>query len=520
MKCTGSISKGHAANLHNSRVIYKDADHTPAHIDPDRVKEDVFLVNLQLKEVYERVFGDALRDYNERQVAKRHPERQIADYLKKVEGDKQLKPMYEFVIQVGNKDERPERNVACEIYEEWLADFQKRYGANFAVAQAIIHNDEATPHLHLEIVPTAHSKRGLAVQNSLTKAIKQAGHVDYKDMLATWDTLLTARMEAHGIERVAGDKERQMGGVDIHTYKRTMAALAETRGEVEKAREELTEVTAAAEKKADDVRQLQAVWYGAKDLVADLDKQVAEKTAERDAVSVQIDQMTSKQGEERGKLTALQGEVAKKQALAADLSSQILEKTAEKVRISAEVADFSEKREAAEQRLESVRQDVREVESIAQAGLPELAKRAASAGDGERESAARSRNQELRAALAALESEGGELEGRVRSLEKERRGLEDENRGLRGRLAGLERRLDDLWTRLVAAAERAKDFIFEQVEGLKWVFDELGLESYEGMRPLADRDYSFDSEMADAIGAASELGRGWEPSAPTFHYGR
>ena len=159
MKCTGSISRGHTANLHNSRVIYKDADHTPAHIDPDRVKEDVFLVNLQLEEVYERAFGDALRDYNERQVTKRHPERQIVDYLKKVKDDKQLKPMYEFVIQVGNKDERPEKDVACEIYRDWLSDFQERYGANFSIAQAIIHNDEATPHLHLEIVPTAHSKR-------------------------------------------------------------------------------------------------------------------------------------------------------------------------------------------------------------------------------------------------------------------------------------------------------------------------------------------------------------------------
>ena len=290
-------------------------------------------------------------------------------------------------------------------------------------------------------------------------------------MLEAWDSLLTARMEAHGLERVAGEKERQMGGVDIHTYKRTMAALSETRSEVEKARVE-----------------------------------VAEKSAERDAISVQIDQMTARQVEEGAKLCALQDEVTEKRALAGDLKTEILVKTAEKVRISDQIADFSQKAESAERRLESVQGELGEVESIAQASLPELAKRAASAGAGERECAARSQNQALRARLAALE--------------EEKRGLEDENRGLRGRLEGLERRLDDLWARLVDAAETVKDFVFEQVGALKWVFDELGLESHEGMQPLAGRGYDLASESRDMRAASNELGRSWEPPAPSFHHGR
>lgn len=81
--------------------------------------------------------------------------------------------------------------------------------------------------MHVEVVPVAESKRGLAVQNSMNKAVKQAGHADYKDMLAGWDEILTEVMEAHGIERVAGDREKQMGGVDINTYKRTKAAERE-----------------------------------------------------------------------------------------------------------------------------------------------------------------------------------------------------------------------------------------------------------------------------------------------------
>lgn len=521
MQSTGSISRGKMAPKHNTRECYPTLERTPTHIDRARMAKNVTLVSRELSDVYAETFGDALESYNAKQAEKGHPERQIGDYLAHVAKDKKLHPAYEFVVQLGNEDAHPDPDTCAAVYRDWLDVLRmSNFGEHFAIAQAIVHMDESTPHMHLEVVPVAESKRGLAVQNSMNRAIKQSGCKDYKDMLGRWDALLTACMKAHGIERVAGERERQMGGVDIHTYKRTMAALAETRGEVEKARQELGEVTKRAEEKAEDVRQLQALWLGAKDLVADLDRQVADKTEERDGIQVQIDQTRQQQGQEVSKLQGLRDEVAKKQSLAGDLASEILEKTADKVRISAELDDFSEKRVAAERRLESVQGELGEVESIAAASLPELAKRAASAGAGERESAARSKNQELRSRLAALEGEGGELEGRVRKLEGERDELAERVRGLGSRLAGLSRRLDDAWRDLVDAAERLRDFVFEQVGGLKWVFDAIGLTAYEGMAPLAHRGYDLDSECRDARAASAELGRSWEPPEPSHSRAR
>lgn len=254
--------------------------------------------------------------------------------------------------------------------------------------------------------------------------------------------------------------------------------------------------------------------------LAEVEGELAQKAEERDGIQVQIDQCKANQAEEGAKLGALRAEVKEKQGLAADLSSQIEKKTAEKVEIQAQISDFSEKADAAEARLECVQGDLAAVESIEAAGLVELGKLAAGAGAGGRESAARSQNQALRSRLAALEEEGDGLAGRVRSLEEEKRGLEDENRGLGSRLAGLSRRLDDAWRDLVDAAERVKNYVFEQVEGLKWVFDALGLTAYEGMAPLADRGYDLDSECRDARAASAELGRSWEPPAPSFHHGR
>ena len=234
MQYTGSISRGETAEKHNTRECYRDEEHTPENIDRSRTPENVTLVNRSLEDVYQERFGEALEAYNAQQVAKRPPERQIPDYLAKVREDKKLHPMYEFVVQVGNMDEHPDAETAKAVYREWLDGFRFKYGAQFAIKQAIIHMDEATPHMHVEVVPCAESKRGLAVQNSMNKAVKQAGFDDYKAMLAGWDEVLTEVMEKHGLERVAGDREKQMGGVDIETYKRSMAVQKATEAATER----------------------------------------------------------------------------------------------------------------------------------------------------------------------------------------------------------------------------------------------------------------------------------------------
>lgn len=227
MRATGSISRGRTAERHNTRECYRDEEHTPGNIDRSRSAGNVVLVNRELEDVYRERFGAATEEYNARQVEKGHAERQIHDYLAKVRADKQLQPMYEFVVQVGNVDEHPDAATSTAVYRDWLVEFRERYGEHFEVKQAIVHLDEATPHMHVELVPVAESKRGLSVQNSMNKAVKQSGFNDYKSMLAGWDEVLTGCMREHGIERVAGERERQMGGVDIDTYRRSMALAEE-----------------------------------------------------------------------------------------------------------------------------------------------------------------------------------------------------------------------------------------------------------------------------------------------------
>lgn len=241
---TGSISKGDTAPKHNTRESYLEG-HEPTdlewiaehieelskkepNIDFMKTHKNVVIEDRRIEDVYRECFGAAAEAYSAKQVEKGHPERQIPDYLAHVRKDKKLNEMYEFVVQCGNMDDHLTDEQSVAIYKQWLKDFKKKYGKQFAVKQAIIHLDEATPHMHVEVVPVAESKRGLSVQNSLNKAVKQAGHDNYKDMLAGWDKVLDTAMKDHGLERVAGDRDKQMGGVDMRTYKRSMEVQKQT----------------------------------------------------------------------------------------------------------------------------------------------------------------------------------------------------------------------------------------------------------------------------------------------------
>lgn len=275
---TGSISKGDTAPKHNTRESYLEG-HEPTdlewiaehleelsekepNIDFMKTHKNVVIENRRIEDVYRECFGAAAEAYSAKQVEKGHPERQIHDYLEHVRKDKKLNEMYEFVVQCGNMDDHLTDEQSIAIYKQWLKDFKEKYGKQFAVKQAIIHLDEATPHMHVEVVPVAESKRGLSVQNSLNKAVKQAGHDNYKDMLAGWDEVLDTAMKDHGLERVAGDRDKQMGGVDMRTYKRSMEVqkqTAEAEARLECLQGQIAELEPAAEGLAESAR---ALWEG------------------------------------------------------------------------------------------------------------------------------------------------------------------------------------------------------------------------------------------------------------------
>lgn len=207
MRQTMSISRGEvASHAHNF-----DLEHRAKldNVDASRSSENVVICDTRIREFYAETFGAAMEAYNEKQVAAGHPERQIRDYYEKLCHGKQERPMNEMVVQIGNRDTMPADDADCravsrEILKEFADRFKKKY-PNFLVAQAVIHMDEATPHLHMVYVPVTHkNKRGMETRVSLRGALRASGFTDVRDWNKEVFELLESVSQEHGIERLDG----------------------------------------------------------------------------------------------------------------------------------------------------------------------------------------------------------------------------------------------------------------------------------------------------------------------------
>lgn len=172
-----SFPQGKGSQLHNRRGFEKIGRAVPSHIDVSKSSENITLIDLDLREAYRDIFGEALEQYNSKQ---KRADRKIEDYHDHIQKSKNgEKLFYEDVVQWGDiKDfqNHPElRQKAKEALVQYATTFQER-NPNLKLVGAYIHMDEASPHLHIDYVPVAHGySRGLTTRNSLDKAMKEMG---------------------------------------------------------------------------------------------------------------------------------------------------------------------------------------------------------------------------------------------------------------------------------------------------------------------------------------------------------
>lgn len=173
-----SMPQGKGSQMHNRREYEKIGRPIPDNIDVSKSSENITLVDKDIRQAYQEIFGEALEQYNGKQ---KRADRKIEDYYDHIQKSKNgEKPFYEDVVQWGKKEdfESPEnRQRAKEALLQYAKTFEER-NPNLKLIGAYLHMDEASPHLHIDYVPVAEGySRGLAKRNSLDKAMKAMGYV-------------------------------------------------------------------------------------------------------------------------------------------------------------------------------------------------------------------------------------------------------------------------------------------------------------------------------------------------------
>ena len=170
MNVTISTHNGSAAhrehNIRNEKVVSREN-----HIDPNGEHE--IWHDEKPREAYERIFGDAAREYNEKQTRE---DRKIKDYYSQISKDSKKHPVYEMIIGVYPSDGSLDESVQKEILKEFTEGWQER-NPNLELIGAYYHADEqGEPHVHIDYVPVAHGyTRGMETQTGLVKALKEQG---------------------------------------------------------------------------------------------------------------------------------------------------------------------------------------------------------------------------------------------------------------------------------------------------------------------------------------------------------
>lgn len=128
-----------------------------------------------VQQIYHDEFDEALKEFNQKQ---NRDDRKIKDYLKHVSDSKSNDVAAEIIIQIGDQDFWKDRSM--EFKQSMIPCFQKQLDKlqelcpDFKIANAVVHLDEKSPHMHVVGVPVAKGyKRGLSKRCSKTKVFTQ-----------------------------------------------------------------------------------------------------------------------------------------------------------------------------------------------------------------------------------------------------------------------------------------------------------------------------------------------------------
>ena len=183
--------QGKGCLSHNNRTF------TPKNTNPEMKRFNTYFIRESIEESYDKLFGNAVKEYNSKQ--KRSDRKIKGSYFEHLfhhapcgivlESPNGQKSFYEDVVQIGTKDDTGCRSSDGEAARfalmEYMDGFQRR-NPNFYVFNAVLHMDEATPHLHIDYIPFGHYNRGIPVQNGIAQALYEMGYGKGKDAINRW----------------------------------------------------------------------------------------------------------------------------------------------------------------------------------------------------------------------------------------------------------------------------------------------------------------------------------------------
>ena len=198
-----------------------------------------------VKQLYLEEFEEARLEYNQKQTRE---DRKIEDYFKKV-CESQNDIACEIIIELGDmdfwndKDERY-RFKMVDVYNEQVKDLIKIV-PDFKIANATIHFDEVSPHMHIVGVPVSYDcKRGMKKQVVKSKLFTKTTLTQIQDKMR--NDCIKSFNKFYNMDFKLKEKQKgrnqDINGKDMGDYREIKKQLAKKEQKLEKANTQTKEL--------------------------------------------------------------------------------------------------------------------------------------------------------------------------------------------------------------------------------------------------------------------------------------
>ena len=208
-----------------------------------------------VKDLYLELFEEAKLEYNNKQ---KRDDRKIENYFDKISNDTKHDLACEIIIELGdmkyweNKSQKDKLKMV-DVFKEQIIDLEKVV-PNFKVANAIIHFDESSPHLHIIGVPYKDNcKTGLSRQVGKSDVFTKESLTIIQDQMRVY--CINSFNKVYSLKEELKEKQqgrnRDINVKDMGNYQRMKKQLNLDKDKLDKANKKSLEL----DNKSNDIKE-------------------------------------------------------------------------------------------------------------------------------------------------------------------------------------------------------------------------------------------------------------------------
>ena len=208
-----------------------------------------------VKDLYLELFEEAKLEYNNKQ---KRDDRKIENYFDKISNDTKHDLACEIIIELGdmkyweNKSQKDKLKMV-DVFKEQITDLEKVV-PNFKVANATIHFDESSPHLHIIGVPYKDNcKTGLSRQVGKSDVFTKESLTIIQDKMRVY--CINSFNKVYSLKEELKEKQqgrnRDINVKDMGNYHRTKKQLNQDKDKLDKANKKSLEL----DNKSNDIKE-------------------------------------------------------------------------------------------------------------------------------------------------------------------------------------------------------------------------------------------------------------------------